>query len=69
MINFNHLREVNETYGEHMQFAMGMAGRMFLGSLMIFIHAIIPWIFITNGSDVIRKCYGIVNKKFKFEKE
>ncbi len=63
-MNFKHLQEVNETYFEHMRFALLMACRMAWGAFCIGVHALIPSLFVTTGSETICKCYRIVASKF-----
>lgn len=48
-----HLDEVHESYGEHMAFAMEISWLMISGGVMIFMHALIPGIFVRNGSQRI----------------
>jgi hypothetical protein len=63
-MNLRHLREVNETYFEHFRFAFPMACRMAWGAFCIAVHSVLPFLFVTNGSDTIRNCNRIVNQKF-----
>jgi hypothetical protein len=49
----SHLDEVHESYGEHMCFAMEISWLMLSGAVMIFLHALIPGIFVRNGSQRI----------------
>lgn len=51
----NHLNEVHETYLEHMCFAMQIAWLMLSGAVMIFLHALIPGIFVRNGSQRVNQ--------------
>ena len=63
-MKFKHLKEVDETYFEHMRFALLMACRMAWGAFCIGVHALIPSLFVTTGSVIISKCYRIVASKF-----
>ena len=63
-MNFNHLKEVNETWWEHFKFAFPMACRMARGAFCICIHSIFPFLFVTDGSDTIKQCHKIVTDKF-----
>ena len=63
-MNFNHLKEVNETWWEHFCFAFPMACRMLWGGICILTHSLFPFLFVTDGSDTIKKCHGIVCAKF-----
>ena len=59
-----HLKDVNESYGEHFRFAFPMACRMLWGGFCILVHSLLPFLFITTGSDTIKRCNDIVTKKF-----
>lgn len=51
----SHLNEVHESYGQHMCFALQISWLMFSGGVMIFLHALIPGIFVRNGSQRINQ--------------
>ena len=51
----NHLREVKETYFEHLAFALQIAWLMLSGGILITFHALIPGIFVRSGSDRINR--------------
>ena len=68
-MNLRHLREVNETYFEHFRFAFPMACRMLWGAFCIAVHSVLPFLFVTDGSDTIRNCNRIVNQKFPEKSE
>ena len=51
----SHLKDINETYFEHMRFAQRCGFRMVLGGLACIIHSLIPSIFITTASDTMRE--------------
>ena len=50
----DHPASVNETYFQHMGMALGFGGRMLVGALACFVHAVFPWLCLTRGSDTIR---------------
>jgi len=50
-----HLKEINETYFEHMQFAQKCGWRMVIGGLACVIHSFIPDIFTTTASDTMKE--------------
>ena len=49
----DHPRTVDETYIEHLLFAGGFGLKMLWGGLGAVVHAIIPGLCITAGSDMI----------------
>lgn len=50
----DHPASVGETYFEHMKVAGSFGAAMFLGSLACFVHALLPNLFKTTGSDKVR---------------
>ena len=59
-----HPASVGETYGEHFLCAIGFAGRMFVGSLACFLHAVLPFLFVKTGSGIITELHDrmVVNR-------
>jgi len=62
-----HPATVGETYGEHFLAATGFGVRMLLGAVACLIHAVLPFMFVTTGSDMIRKLHDrmVVNRRRK----
>lgn len=54
-----HPHSVNETYFEHMRFALAVAGQLLLAACGALIHALLPCLFKTKASQIIIK----LNKK------
>ena len=52
-----HPASVDETYAEHMGAAFGFALRMLLGSLACLVHAFLPFLFVTTGSETIAELH------------
>ena len=48
-----HPASVDETYTEHMGVAFSFASRMFFGSLACLVHAFLPFLCVTTGSETI----------------
>ena len=48
-----HLEEINKTYYEHMKQAMGYSWKIFKISLVLFLHAFFPNIFVHYASTRI----------------
>jgi hypothetical protein len=59
----DHPASVNETYLQHAGFAFGFAGRLFLASMAALIHAIIPPLFETTASRMIRKMHARIEAR------
>lgn len=59
----NHLHDVEESYFEHMGFALQIAGLSFWAGLVLILHAFIPGIFLTDGSRTIAKMTDIIEAR------
>ena len=53
----SHPQTVDESYGEHFFFALGFAARLFGAALAALVHAIIPCLFETTASRMIREMH------------
>jgi len=49
----SHPASVNETYGQHLAAAAGFGFRMIWGGIVCLVHAVIPGVCCTKGSDMI----------------
>lgn len=49
-----HLKEINETYFEHMRFAQRSGLRLVISGIALIIHGLLPDIFITKASDTMK---------------
>ena len=49
----DHPASVDETYGEHMAVALSFAGPLFKAAAAALIHAFMPFLFVTTGSETI----------------
>lgn len=58
-----HLKDIDETYLEHARFAGCVAFKLMLGSLALFVHAVLPWLFVTTGSDTVRSVNQILQER------
>jgi hypothetical protein len=50
----DHPREVGESYGEHFSNAARFGVRMIAGGFACLIHAILPFLFVNKGSEMVR---------------
>jgi hypothetical protein len=48
-----HPSSVGETYLQHLAVAAGFAGRMMVGSMVCFVHGLLPFLFRSTGSAII----------------
>lgn len=53
-----HPRTVGESYGQHMTAALGVGSRLFVASLKCVVHAFVPALCKTSGSDAIVKLHS-----------
>jgi hypothetical protein len=58
-----HLKEIHESYFEHMQFAQKCGWRMVIAGLACVIHSIIPDIFMTTASDTMKELEEEINAR------
>ena len=67
MINSSkkHLENANESYFEHMFFALKISINLILGGLMALIHSIVPGIFTKNASTIILKLSDQIKERKK----
>ena len=54
----SHPQSVDESYGEHFAFALGFAARLFGAGLAALVHALIPCLFETTASRMIRQMHA-----------
>ena len=53
----SHPQTVDDSYGEHFLFALGFAARLFGAGLAALVHAVIPCLFETTASNMIREMH------------
>jgi hypothetical protein len=56
-IFLDHPAKVDETFFEHMRFALGFSGLLFLAGGAALVHAIVPALCETTASSIIKKLY------------
>ena len=59
----NHLREVNETYLQHLRKAMYISVCMLAGCCTAFVHAVIPMIFTKTTSKILSHVKDVINNR------
>lgn len=58
-----HPASVDETYFGHMAFAAWFASRLFMAGGAALIHAILPFLFETTASRIVRELYERTSKR------
>lgn len=56
-----HLKEINETYLEHMFYALKYGFKMIFAGIACIIHALLPDIFVTTASQTIESIKNEIN--------
>lgn len=59
----HHPEEVGESYGEHLVTALGFGATMAWGGVCVMLHAIFPFLFVTKGSETMRKLHKRMTKR------
>jgi hypothetical protein len=59
----SHPQTVDESYGEHFGFALGFAARLFGAGLAALVHAVIPCLFETTASRMIREMHDRITHR------
>jgi hypothetical protein len=60
-----HLEQVDEHYFKHMLVALKISFQLLLGAVIAFMHGIIPSLFTTSASDIIKKLYSFISYRNK----
>ncbi len=58
---FKHLKDINETYVQHLVKAMSFSFKTFLVSIVFLIHAIFPFLFERTGSAMLQRILDKIN--------
>lgn len=58
-----HPHSVGESYGQHARFAMGFGLAMIRGGLGCMVHAVVPALCVTTGSDTIRRLHARIGPR------
>jgi len=54
MLESQHLKDVDMTYGEHLQFSFSLSKIFLESSVKAIIHAFLPDVYITSSTDNIK---------------
>lgn len=63
LIDLKHLEKAEESYVQHMKFALKISCRCLLSSVVLFIHALIPFLFPKQGLNMIRQIYHLIKSR------
>lgn len=58
-----HPKSVDETYAEHMRFALGFAGTLTLATAAALVHAFLPAVFEKTASTIVRRLYARIENR------
>jgi hypothetical protein len=58
-----HPASVDETYFGHMAFAAWFASRLFMAGGAALVHAVLPFMFETTASSIVRELYERTNNR------
>jgi hypothetical protein len=58
-----HLKDINETYFEHLRFACRCGFRMALAGIACILHGLWPSIFISTASDTLKSLTDEINQR------
>ena len=58
-----HPASVDETYLGHMAFAGWFASRLFMAAFAALVHAVLPFLFETTASRIVRELYERTHKR------
>lgn len=58
-----HPASVHETYFGHMAFAAWFASRLFLAAGAALVHAVLPFLFETTASRIVRELYERTSRR------
>ena len=59
----SHPASVGETYFGHMRFALRFSGLLFAAGGAALVHAILPAVFETTASEMIRRMYAMIDNR------
>jgi hypothetical protein len=59
----DHPQAVGESYGEHFGVALSYSGRLFAASCAAFLHALLPFLFVTTASSAIKAMYANMTRR------
>lgn len=61
----DHPASVGETYTEHMRVALSFAGPLAVAAGAAFVHAFLPWLFVTKASGTVKALHERITRRCK----
>lgn len=58
----SHLQQVNQTYFQHFKHSIYYSCQSLKATLFFFIHAVVPNVFVDNGSKTIAELNNAINQ-------
>ena len=58
-----HLKDIGETYWQHLKFAMSLAFLLFKAGFAVLVHAVVPSLFVTTASNTIKEINFILESR------
>jgi hypothetical protein len=58
-----HPHAVGESYGEHFGVAMSYSGRLFAAACAAFVHALLPFLFVSTASGATKSMYANMTRR------
>jgi hypothetical protein len=62
-LSTKHTRENNETYLQHMGFALKAASLFALATCAFVIHAVLPWVPVPKRLNLVQMCFLLIDKR------
>lgn len=62
-MRFKHLTDINETYTQHFKVAFVAGLKMMTAGFCLIMHALIPSICLTTGSDMVKSMAAFFKKR------
>lgn len=59
----NHPASVDESYLSHARFASGFSGWLLIAGLAAAVHAVLPFLFETTASRIIRRLHARIDNR------
>jgi len=65
MLDIGHLKDIGQSYGEHMLFALLICGRLAMTTFLLSIHAFLPFLKMPRIFDIARTSDYLFDKDYE----